>query len=243
MILAALTLAALLTSTLSGMAGLGGGTILIALFYAVGLAPALAVPLHAGVQLVANGSRAVAYAPHIARGGLGLFLLGAVPAPFLVAPLVVNADPDWIRLVMAGFVVMAAWPGWAAHLRLHGTAGLIVAGLIAGGVGMVVGATGVLVAPFFLRDDWSKEKVIATMAVAQTCGHGLKLAAFSIYGFDFIARLDWLAPMAIAVIAGSFIGRRLVGLFSEAHFRMVFRCILLLLALKLAYDGLRGVLG
>src|SRR5699024_7547432 len=102
--IAGLTLAALATSTLSGVTGMGGGTILIALFYAVGLAPAVAVPLHAGVQLVANASRSLAYAPHIVRSGLGLFLLGAVPAPFVVAPLVVNADPDWVRLIMAAFI-------------------------------------------------------------------------------------------------------------------------------------------
>ncbi len=243
MVIAALTLAALLTAILSGVAGLGGGTVLIALFFAAGLAPAFAVALHAGVQLVANGSRAVAYAPHIAWAGLGWFLLAAVPAPFLVAPLVVNANPDWIRLILAAFIVMAAWPGWAKNLRLHGALGLVVAGAIAGGAGMLVGATGLLVAPFFLREDWPKERVIATLAVAQTGAHALKLAAFSAHGFSVVAHIDWLLPMALAVIAGSFIGRRLVGLFTEARFRMVFRGILAVLALKLAYDGVSGLLG
>jgi len=210
----ALVAAALITSTLSGVAGMGGGAILIAVMFAFGMHPALALPLHAGVQLASNASRSVAYGRHVRWGGLGLFMLTAAPGPFLVAPLVVNADPDWIRLIMAVFLGLAVWPGWAQRLKIHGRGGLLAAGAIAGIVGPVVGATGILVAPFFLRDDWRKEQIIATMAVAQAGGHLLKMAAFSVNGFDVLARLDLLVPMAIAALVGTLIGRRLAGLVS-----------------------------
>lgn len=239
----ALSLAALLTAMLSGMAGLGGGTILIALLFTMGMAPALALPLHAGVQLVSNGSRSLVYIPHVQWRALGLFLIAAVPGPFVVAPLVVDADPDWIRLIMAVFIALAAWPAWAQRLRMHGRAGLLVAGLITGLTGPLVGATGLLAAPFFLRDDWRKESVIATMAAAQLCGHALKIAAFSANGFNVLARLDLLVPMAIAAAVGTVIGRQLLGLFSETRFRQLFRVILLVLAVKLAWDGVTGLLG
>ncbi|GAB3674879.1 sulfite exporter TauE/SafE family protein [Salinisphaera aquimarina] len=237
-----LTLAALFTAVLSGMAGLGGGAILIATLFAVGMPPALALPLHAGVQLGSNASRSVVYAPHINGRALGLFLLTAIPGPFIVAPLVVDANPDWIRLVIAAFVAMGIWPSWAVKLRMHGRAGLLFAGLISGMLGPLVGATGILVAPFFLRDDWRKEQVIATMAAAQMCGHALKIAAFWANGYNVLARLDLLVPMVIAAIVGAVIGRQLVGFFSEARFRQLFRVILLLLSLKLAWDGASGLL-
>lgn len=225
------------------MAGLGGGTILIALLFATGMAPALALPLHAGVQLAANGSRSLVYVPHIQWSALGLFLVAAIPGPFLIAPLVVDANPDWIRLIMAVFIVLAAWPAWAQRLRMHGRGGLVVAGLITGVAGPLVGATGMLAAPFFLRDEWRKESVIATMAAAQLCGHALKIAAFSVNGFNVLARLDLLVPMVLAAIVGTIIGRRLLGLFSEARFRQLFRAILIVLALKLAWDGAWGLAG
>jgi len=238
-----LTIAALLTAILSGMAGLGGGAILIALMFASGMPPALALPLHAGVQLGSNASRSVVYARHIRWPALGLFLLAAVPGPFLVAPLVVDANPDWIRLAMAVFVAMGIWPSWAVRLRLHGRVGMLAAGAISGVLGPLVGATGILVAPFFLRDDWRKEQIVATMAFAQMCGHALKIAAFSANGFNVLARLDLLIPMVIAAIVGAVIGRQLVGLFSETRFRQLFRLILLVLSLKLGWDGLSGLLG
>ncbi|MES1943161.1 hypothetical protein PC39_03522 [Salinisphaera sp. PC39] len=238
-----LTLVALAAATLSGMTGLGGGTVLIAALYAAGLAPAVAVPLHAGVQLVSNGTRTLAYLTHVDWRGLALFLVGAAPAPFLVAPLVVRADADLLRLVMAGFVVLATMPGLIHRARLGGAAGLVAAGAISGGAGMVVGATGLLIAPFFLREDWSKETVIASMAVCQTLVHLLKIAAFAWQGFGLLGELDLLVPMSVAVIAGTLLGRRMVGLFDERLFRIVFRIVLLSLAARLAYDGVTGLLG
>ena len=75
-----LSLVALTTAVISAMAGMGGGMILIGVLFAVGMAPAMALPLHAGVQLASNGSRCVAYRADIKWSALGLFLLGAVPA-------------------------------------------------------------------------------------------------------------------------------------------------------------------
>ena len=242
LLIVALVAAALVTATLSGMAGMGGGAILIAVMFAFGMPPALALPLHAGVQLASNASRSIVYGPHVRWGALGLFMLTAVPGPFLIAPLVVDANPDWIRLIMAVFIAMAVWPTWAQRLKIHGRVGLLVAGAIAGVVGPVVGATGILVAPFFLRDDWRKEQIIATMAVAQASGHLLKMAAFSMNGFNVLARLDLLVPMAIAALIGTLIGRRLVGLFSEHSFRYMIRILMLVLSVKLAWDGVAGLL-
>ena len=47
--------------------------------------------------------------------------------------------------------------------------------------------------------------------------------------------------MAIAVVIGTLIGRKLVNVFSEDNFRIVFRTLLAMLALKLAWDGLHGL--
>jgi uncharacterized membrane protein YfcA len=237
-----LTAVALGAAILSAMTGLGGGTVLIAVLYAAGLAPTAAVPLHAGVQFVANGTRTLAYLRHVDWRALGFFLLGAAPAPFLVAPLVVRADPDLVRLLMAGFVLLALVPEQMRRIRLQGPAGMVTAGVLAGGAGMVVGASGLLIAPFFLRDDWSKETVIASIAVCQTLAHLLKIAAFAGQGFSLLDQLPLLLPMCAAAVIGTLLGRRLVGVFDERHFRFALRVILLLLALRLAWAGVSGLL-
>lgn len=236
----ALSLVALATAVISAMAGMGGGMILIGVLFAVGLAPAMALPLHAGVQLASNGSRCVAYRHDIKWSALGLFLLGAIPVPFIVAPLVAAADPDLLRLVMAIFIALGVWPAWAQWLRMDGRGGLLVAGAIAGIMGPLVGGIGVLVAPFFLARDWRRENVIATMAVGQACGHAAKIVAFSLAGYSVLARWDLLVPMVLVSIAGTLIGRRLNNYVPERVFRIVVRVILIALALKLGFDGFRG---
>lgn len=236
-----LTTASLIGGTLSAITGLGGGTFLIAVLYAAGLTPTVAVPLHAGVQLVANGTRTLAYLRHVNWRALGFFLIGAVPAPFLVAPLVVRADPDLVRLLMAGFVLLSLAPGRLRRIGVHNPAGMVIAGVLAGGAGMVVGASGLLIAPFFLRRDWSKETVIASIAVCQTLAHLLKIAAFAGQGFSLLDQWTLLLPMCVAVIVGTLVGRRLVGMFDERRFRIAFNIVLLSLALRLAWVGVSGL--
>lgn len=238
-----LTLAALLGATLSGVTGVGGGTILIGVIYAFGLAPAVAVPLHAAVQLVSNGSRTLAYLQHVDWTALRWFLLGAMPSPFLIAPLVTQANPDVIRLAMAGFILLSLWPAVLSALHMAGNAGMIVAGALAGGLGSIFAASGTVIAPFFRRPDWSKQTTIATLAVSQALAHLMKIVAFASIGFGVLAYWHWLLPMIGAVLLGTWLGRNLHERVSERAFDFAFRAILAVLALKLGWDGLAGLLG
>lgn len=233
---------AFVAAGISGVTGLGGGTILIAALYAVGLAPIIAVPLHAAVQLASNFSRTIAYVRHVNWHAAGWFLLGCVPAPFIVAPWVAKANVHVIQVVMAGFVLLAIWPAWREKIHAHGRGGLVFSGLITGGLGMILGATGLLIAPFFLREEWSKSTVIGTLAFCQTLGHLFKIVGFAAWGFAAFAQMELLLPMVLAVFAGTFAGKYLGKYLPEPIFRTVFQGIMGLLAVKLLYDGVTGLL-
>lgn len=242
MLAVALSFIALLAATLSGMAGIGGGTILIAAMYALGLSPVVAVPVHAGVQLVSNFSRTLAYLRHVEWRALRIFLIGAAPAPFVVAPLIARANEHWMLILMAAFILLTLWPRWIRLLRLEGNAGMVVAGILTGGLGSLVGATGTLIAPLFLRSDWSKETTIATLALCQSIAHLFKIIAFSAFGFGILEHWNLLLPMSVAVILGTLIGSQLNGRLDSERFVVIFRGILAVLALKLLYDGCTGLL-
>jgi uncharacterized protein len=242
MLALALTFIALLSATLSGMAGIGGGTILIAAMYALGLTPVVAVPVHAAVQLVSNGARTLAYWRHVEWRALRDFLIGAAPAPFIVAPLIANANEHWMLILMALFIVLTLWPRWIRLLRLEGRTGMVVAGILTGGLGSLVGATGTLIAPLFLRSDWSKQTTIATLAMCQSIAHLLKIIAFSSFGFGILEHWNILVPMCVAVILGTLIGSRLHGRLDEDRFVLIFRGILAVLAFKLLFDGVSGLM-
>ena len=98
---------------------------------------------------------------------------------------------------------------------------------------MVVGATGTLIAPFYLRKEWSKETIIGTKALCQASAHVVKLIAFSTVSLSVAEHLDLVIPMAVAVVVGTFTGKAIVGRISEVWFRRIFVGLLNILALKL----------
>lgn len=234
--------AAFATAALSGLAGAGGGTILIGVLFAAGIPPVLAVPLHAVVQFVSNASRTVAYLPQVRWRGALMFCLGALPAPFLVAPLLARANPDLIRLVMAAFILWALLPRVAFGHSWSDRTAMGAAGVLSGGVGAVVGATGLLIAPLFLRPGWSPQATIGTLALCQALGHLAKVFAFLAVGVAVYAYPLLLAGMVLGVIAGTALGRWAHGFLPEARFKLLFRAILVLLVIKLLVDVARGLL-
>jgi len=239
---AAIAAVGFLTAALSGVAGIGGGTILIGVLYALGLAPTVAVPLHAAVQFVSNLSRTVAYLKHVEWRAAGWFLLTAAPTPFLIAPLVAAANVDVILLLLAGLILSSLVPAKEGGEPLKPVPSFLLAGFLNGTVGMFVSATGLFVGRLFLRPEWPKETVIATLAMTQTLGHLLRVLGYATVGFAVTERLDLLAPLVVAVIAGTFAGRGLNKRLDETRFRQLFKLILVVLSLKLIYDGVTGLL-
>lgn len=240
-LVAVITAAGFLTSMLSGVAGLGGGTILIGLFYAIGMTTAEAVPLFAAVQFVSNTSRTVAYVQHVEWRAAGWFLLAAVPTTFLVAPYATRIDADIVRLVLAGLILASLAPGRSGRALLPPTPAFLTAGALNGSLGMFVGATGLFVGRLFLLPQWRQETVIGTLALTQMLGHGLRVAAFGLVGYSALAQPERLIPLCLSVIAGTAVGRRYNGRIDEQQFDRLFKGILIVLSGKLLWDALRGL--
>jgi uncharacterized membrane protein YfcA len=239
---AALAAVGFLTAVLSGVAGLGGGTVLIGVFYALGLSPTVAVPLHATVQFTSNLTRTIAFMRHVEWRAAGWFLLTAAPTPFLVAPYVADANVNVILLLLAGLILVSLVPSKEGGEPLKLVPAVLLAGFLNGTLGMLVSATGLFVGRLFLRPEWSKETVIATLAMTQTLGHLLRILGYASVGFAVTAQLDVLAPLLLATVAGTFAGRKLHDFLDETRFRALFRAILVVLSAKLIYDGVTGLL-
>jgi uncharacterized membrane protein YfcA len=235
-----LTVFAFLTSALSGATGLGGGTILIGVFFALGLAPVDAVPLFAAVQLVSNASRTVAYLGHVQWRAAGWFALALIPATFVLAPHAAAVDANLVRLILAGLILASLVPTRDGGAPLPPRPSFVVAGLLNGSLGLFVGATGLFVGRLFLRPEWRKEQTIATLAVTQVLGHGLRVIAYGWVGYSALSQPVLLVSLCLAVVAGTWTGKHLNARLDEAQFGRVFRTILVVLSLKLLFDSARG---
>ncbi len=233
----ALILAVLAASTLSGVVGMGGGVLLVAVMATL-LEPALVVPLHGVIQLVSNGTRSWAL---WRRVDWGLFLLYTPTLLLGVAlgtRLYLDTGLSWFRPLVGAFVLsfllwdrlrprQLAIPRWV----------FLPAGLLGGVITMLVGASGPYLAAFFLRDDLDREEIVATKAAIQSVGHLLKLPAFLVIGFDYRGHLTLLVPLLVCAVLGTLLGTRILRRMPERVFQAIFRILLTLLGLRLVLDS------
>lgn len=220
----------------SAIIGMAGGMVLLAVMLTAGLDPKVAVPVHAVVQLVSNGTRVIAQLKYVRWRPFLAMALAALPGPWLGMWLLQQLDADTVRLFTGMLVLYATWvPKWGIP-DIGQTAAFLIAGALVGVLGVVVGAVGSILAPFFLRTGFEKEPLIATKAVCQAYSHILKIVAFGAAGFSFVEQARWIAPMAIATVAGTFLGTWLLQRISDRAFYWIYRAVLTVLGLKLVFS-------
>lgn len=232
-----LTLASFLTATLSGFLGMGGGMVLLGVM-AVVLPSAMVVPIHGVVQLCSNGTRSLLFVKDVNWPIFGFFALPSALGLY-AATLVWSGDKlDWFKPLIGLFILMfLAYRRYKPSLRNVPLWVYAPLGLVVGFLAIFVGAMGPFLAPFFLRDDFKKENVIATKSVCQLWVHFGKLPAFFALGFDYTAHADLLIWLVAAVVVGTYTGKALLGRMSEAFFLKLFQVVLAGIAVVLIVDG------
>ena len=238
-----LSICAFFTAVLSGVVGMGGGAALLAvMLLATDLEPAAVVAVHAVVQLVANGSRALLLLKHVRWRPFLLMALPALPMPAVGMLIVKHARAETLELAMGAAILYAAWaPRWGVQ-RLPEWLAFGIAGVLGGALGVVVGAIGPITAPFFLRTDFDRHQIVATKAVCACYFHILKIVAFGVAlaGFSYGDHVGIAAPMALACVLGSWVGKKILGRLSEKAFRVVFKTVLTVLAVRIIVLALWG---
>lgn len=235
-------LASLVTAAISAVLGLAGGITLLAVMLLF-LDPAVAIPVHAIAQLASNLGRSLLHLRALRRDLLLPYLILLLPAGLLAVPLTQRADPDLLRLAIGLFVLVATWrQAWLLlgfdPKRIATFARFTLLGGVAGFLGPIVGATGPLIAPFFLGLGLSRFELIGTTAACQTTGHLAKLIVFGGAGFDFRDHATLAVGIIGAVVLGTSLGTRLLDRVPERLFPALYKAVLTLVALRLVVTGL-----
>lgn len=243
--LAILCVTAFLTAILSALVGMAGGMTLLSVMLLF-LPPLVAIPLHGAIQLASNFSRTVIQREHarydlLWRYGWPLLPMGALGL------LVARELPERaLEAAIGAFVLVATWrPAWlalGALAALSTNARFTALGFAAGFLNVTIGATGPLVAPFFLRLGLARQAVIGTQAGVQALGHVVKLVLYAGFGFAFREHALLLAAASACAIAGTWVGSRLLERLSERGFTRLYKGVLTLLALQLVLGAAWGAL-
>lgn len=235
-----LILAAGFTSFLTSAVGIGGGVLLLAIMASIVPVSAL-IPVHGLVQLGSNGNRAIMTRQHIDWSMLKFFCIGAVAGAAVASMVVVQLPLTVIQLAVGGFILFLVW-GPKPPNRDMSNRGRMAAGAFTTFVTMFVGATGPLVAGFVHRNNYDKLKLTSTFAACMTFQHSLKALVFTAVGFAF---WQWL-PLTVAMIAsgsaGTWLGLKVLNRIPAEKFKLAFKVIVTLMAIKLLWQALKPVL-
>ncbi len=232
-----LGLAALATSMLSAVIGMAGGITLLSvmlLFYD----PVVAIPLHGVIQLVSNGSRSVIQRRWIDWRITGSHALLLLPTGLIGVHVALATPAPLGKALIGAFVLVATWrPGWL-RIRPPGAGGhplrrFVLLGGAVGFLNSLLGATGPLIAPFFLDLGLSRQALVGTKAACQTLAHLSKIVVFGLVGFVYGEYLTVLVAMSALVVVGTWLGSRLLERVNETVFTWLYRSVLTLVALRL----------
>ena len=221
---------------------MAGGIILLSVMVLF-FEPVTAIALHGLIQLVSNASRGIIQRRHVKWRLTWRFALLLLPMGTLGVQLTFALPPLVSRVLIGLFVLAATWrPTWLM-LGTHPGEILperrfVLLGGVVGFLGVLVGATGPLAAPFFLNLGLSRQGVVGTKAATQTLGHLSKTLIFGFAGVAFGAYVPILVSMWLAVIVGTWVGSRLLERVDERSFDLLYRGALTLVALRLIlWDG------
>ncbi|ODT48445.1 sulfite exporter TauE/SafE family protein [Devosia sp. 63-57] len=236
-------IAVLLTSTLSGVFGMAGGLVLLAVLLTL-LPVATAIAVQGAIQIVANGSRAWFSREFIDWRILGMICIGLLGAAVLLY--LVRYIPDLATVCIAiGLMPILVWipKHWLAldaSKPLHA----LLCGFFGGGLNLAVGVSGPTVDIFFIRTQMDRRKVIATKAATQVVSHASKVVFYGSTASAMVAG-DWMLVLIAApfAIAGTNLGYHILQRMTDDNFRRWTRWVVTAIGIFYLLRGLSLLLG
>lgn len=216
---AVLLVAVFCTSTLSGVFGMAGGLILLAVLLTI-LPVGTAIAVQGAIQIISNGSRAFLSRAFIDWRVLGVICLGLLAAGIVL--FIVRYTPSLATVCIAiGLMPILVWipRDWLAldaSKPLHA----FICGVLGGGLNLAVGVSGPTIDIFFIRTPMDRRKIVATKAATQVISHAAKVV-FYWNATMVLTPLEWGAILLAApfAIGGASTGHWILQRLSDANFK------------------------
>ena len=230
--------AAFIAATLAAVTGFGGAAVLLPVLIAV-FGVRDAIPILTVAQLIGNGSRVWFNRGELALPVIRWFALGAVPLALLGGVLFAQAPiPFLTRLVGLFLLLTVVW----RHVRRGpprrpGLRSFALIGAVFSFLSALVGSVGPLMAPFFLAYGLVKGAYIGTEALATVIMHVTKLVAYGGTAVLTWATVGIGLALGPIMVAGSFVGKRILERLPERVFIWLIEGVLLVAGVAFLLGG------
>jgi uncharacterized membrane protein YfcA len=229
------------TSVLSGLLGMAGGMILMAILVTT-LSVAAAMMVHGAVQATANGSRAWFLREHIQWRIMPAYATGAGISVGGFSLLTLVPDPAIVLILIGAFPWLARASKRLRGLNVTHTLTAVTCGVVVTSAQLLAGASGPILDVFYLNTPLNRHQIIASKALTQAVGHVLKLVY---YGLIIGVAEDipgWFYAIAmLTAVAGTRVGTRLLDRLNDERFRRISSMVILAIATICLVKGLRDL--
>lgn len=218
---------ALATSILSGLVGMAGGVVLMAVL--INLLPvSSAMVLHGITQFSANGARALILRKHLMWSLLPGYLGGAMLAVAAFSALLFVPDASVVLILIGLFPWLARLQPRFSVFNITRPASSVICGLSVTSAQLLAGAAGPLLDLFYLNSGLGRETIVANKALTQTIGHLLRIIYYAAIISVATPIPNWLFLVAaIAAVAGTRLGTWLLSRWNDQRFQEVSSQIIL----------------
>ncbi|MHB8485012.1 MAG: sulfite exporter TauE/SafE family protein [Candidatus Acidiferrales bacterium] len=232
-----LALAALLASTLAGVAGFGGAAVLLPAIVAVfGIREA--IPILTVAQLIGNASRVWFNRRELDWRVVGWFALGAVPFALLGGFLFAKAPLAALtRLLGAFLLLVVVWRHIRPKPKSFPVASFAGIGAGASFLSALLGSVGPIMAPFFLAYGLVKGAYIGTEALSTVVMHIVKLIAYRQTAVLTLSAALIGLGLGPVMVLGSFLGKRILDRLPEKVFVAIIEGVLIVAGLLFLVRG------
>ena len=241
-----LILSAFITSAISAVIGMGGGIILLGIMALIIPEGYMVVAMHGIIQLFSNTTRVYIFREYLKKDILIEFSKGAFPGLILSGLIIIclinlfNVESanqikvELLKPLIGCFIIWYLFLKRPKEVSVRKSFTPI--GVISGIVSVFIGATGPLIAPFFIDGKLTKNNIIANKAACQMITHLGKIPLFILFfNINYIKEYQMLLPLVAAVFIGTNFGKSVLQFIPENIFKILFKIALTVIALQLIF--------
>ena len=234
----AILLSVFFTSLLSGLVGMAGGALLMAILINILPVPS-AMILHAITQLSSNSFRAFILREHLRPSFLAHYIIGAGIAFSLLLMLAWVPDAG-IVLLLVGF---SPWAVFLARRRirlniLHRPTA-IWCGAVVTSANLFAGAGGPVLDSFFSNSGLDRQVIVANKAITQSFSHSLRIVYYLVVAISFesLSAVTILSAVVFAYL-GTTAGTKLLHHWDNKSFNRVSTVFILTIGVFCILQGI-----
>lgn len=224
------------TAIITSVTGMAGGLLMFAAMSVyIPVKPLIAI--HGSVQIFNNAARSWYLRSHIGWKKCIPFILGAILGAFLTTVFIAKYLTEFLPLLILTLLVIYTLfkPSSLPPIKVPDKHFFWV-GLVTGSIGIVVGVIDPILAVFFLRDDMTKEQIIANKSVMQAVTHLTKIPAFIYLGFSFLQHIELILILSLVGVIGTKVGIWMLHSIPTTLFFKLMKIALFIALIKMCFQ-------